>query len=69
MPVSDAQFEAVRDRMSAAEQKIAVKAATDEAIEIRLGKIEGNLLWLTRTVLGAIVLALIGFFVKGGFAG
>lgn len=84
MPVNDEIFELWKDRVTSVErgqiddrrrlavveQVQAVKTATDEAIEVRLGKMESTLVWLTRSIIGAIVLAVIGFIVQqGGFGG
>ena len=69
MPVTDMAFEALKDRVVQVERNQAVKTATDEAIETRLAKMEASIVWLTRTVLGAIILAVIAFLIKGGFSG
>lgn len=62
-------FEALKDRVVQVERMQAVKTATDEAIESRLAKLESSNIWLTRTVLGAIILGVIAFILKGGLNG
>lgn len=64
--VTQIAFEALKDRVARVETAQAVKGATDKAIETRLDKIENSIVWLTRTIMGAIVLAIIGFVVSGG---
>ena len=66
MPVSDAAFETLQGEVAAIKTAQAVKQATDAAIETRLDKIESSIVWLTRTVIGAIILAVIAFLLKGG---
>lgn len=69
MPVTDAAFEALKNRVVEIQKVQAVKSATDEAIETRLDKMEGSIVWLTRTVLAAIILAVVAFIIKGGLNG
>lgn len=69
MPVTDAAFEALRDRVTVVERQQAVKSATDEAIEARLTKIEVVLSRLTWLMVSGIVGAAIAFVVSGGLAG
>jgi hypothetical protein len=69
MPVTDAAFDALKDRVVSVERAQAVKVATDEAVDARLEKMEASIIWLTRTVLGAIVLAGVAFVLKGGLNG
>lgn len=66
MAVSDEAFDLLKERVINLERNGAVKIATDESVVTRLGKLEASNIWLTRTVLGAIVLALIAFLVRGG---
>ena len=48
-----------------------IKSATDEVhrnnVETRLGSIEDTLKWLVRLIIGALILATIGFALGGGF--
>ena len=69
MAVTEEAFERVRERVSKVERDQAVKVATDEGIEERLTKIENSIVWLTRTIVGAIVLSVLAFFIKNGGAG
>jgi len=69
VPVTDAAFEALRDRVTVVERQQAVKSATDEAIEARLTKIEVVLSRLTWLMVSGIGGTAIAFVVSGGLAG
>ena len=65
----------VNARLGAIEQKITVletQSAVDEVhrtnVEKRLTSIENTLQWLVRLILGALILAMIGFAMSGGFS-
>lgn len=66
--MSDERLSAIETRLNAIEKQIAVEAVVGDGIEKRLDKIEGTLTWLVRLIIGAIVLALIGFVINGGTA-
>ena len=66
MPVSDMQFEALKDRVVNVERQQAVKSATDTAIETRLTKIETVLSRLTWLLVSSIAMALFAFIISGG---
>ncbi len=68
MPVTDAAFEALRDRVTLVERQQAVKSATDASIEIRLEKIETVLSRLTWLLVAGIGGAAIAFVVSGGLS-
>lgn len=48
-----------------------IKSATDEVhrhnVETRLGSIEDTLKWLVRLIIGALIIAVVGFALGGGF--
>jgi t-SNARE complex subunit (syntaxin) len=81
MPVSDASFDRlerivdrmdndiadVRSDLSSAKLSIAVAVKGNEAVVDRLGRMESSIVWLTRTVAGAVILAIVAFLVRGGF--
>ena len=68
MPVTDAAFEALRDRVTRVERQQAVKSVTDASIEIRLEKIETVLSRLTWLLVAGIGGAAIAFVVSGGLS-
>ena len=53
-------------RIRTLETKDAASAVSVKGIERRLDQIEGTLTWLVRLIIGAIILAVIGFAVSGG---
>jgi dienelactone hydrolase len=61
------RFREVEARMTVIEKAIAVDQVTGKGIEKRLDKIEDTLTWLVRLIIGAIILALVGFALGGGF--
>jgi hypothetical protein len=69
MTVSEAAFEALKDRVTLVERHQAVKSATDEAIEMRLTKIETVLSRLTWLMISAIAGAFLAFVLSGGLSG
>lgn len=58
----------VEQRLGAVETKNAVDEVHRANVEKRLSGIEGTLQWLVRLVIGAILLAAIGFAMNGGLA-
>lgn len=58
--------EDIRTRVSALEKADAVANVHRINVETRLKSIEDTLKWLVRLVLGALILALIGFILGGG---
>lgn len=69
MPVSDAAFETLRDRVTVVERQQAVKSATDASIETRLTKIETVLSRLTWLMVSSIVGSVMAFVLSGGLSG
>lgn len=69
MTISEAAFEALKDRVTLVERHQAVKSATDEAIEMRLTKIETVLSRLTWLLISAIAGAFLTFVLSGGLSG
>ena len=55
-----------RHQMSS-EAKDAIEAAHREMTNTRLSSIESNITWLVRLVMGALLLAVVGFALRGGF--
>lgn len=63
---SDAQFEALRDRVVSLEQKYAVREETLRVIDTRLGRIETTLSRITWLIIGAIGSGAMAFIINGG---
>ena len=53
-------------RLSALETRTAVDEVHRNAVEHRLSGIEDTLRWLVRLVIGALIVALIAYAMKGG---
>lgn len=68
MPVSEAAFEALKQRVSELETDQAVKVVTDQGLDKRLGKIESVLSRLTWLIITVVVLAMMGFVISGGLS-
>lgn len=66
MPVTETQFDALRDRVIKVEQVQAVKEETSRTTNERLTKIETTLSRLTWIVITAVVGAAITFLLNGG---
>jgi hypothetical protein len=66
VPVTETQFDALRDRMVAVERQQAVREETMKVIGDRLTKIESTLSRLTWIVITAVVGAAITFLLNGG---
>lgn len=66
MPVTEAAFEALRNRVTAVEQSIAVREETLKTISDRLSKIEVILSRLTWLLVTAIITAAMTFVLNGG---
>lgn len=66
--MTDMRFQAIESRISALEVHKAVDAVHRTNVEGRLGSIEDALKWLVRLVFGALILAVVGFLVNGGFS-
>jgi hypothetical protein len=64
--VSEDRLAAIEGRLRLIETQLAVEAKAGEGIDRRLDKIEDTLTWLVRLILGAIILAFIGFAVTNG---
>jgi hypothetical protein len=58
----------MRDRVAKLEVSNAVDAVNHEGVDKRLSSIESTLQWLVRLIIGALILALVGFIVGGGVA-
>lgn len=58
---------AVEKRLNSLEMRSAVDEVHRINVEGRLGAIEETLKWLVRLIIGALVLALIAYAMKGGF--
>jgi hypothetical protein len=46
----------------------AARAERDKNVDAKLDRIEGTLTWLNRIVIGAVILAITMFALKGGFS-
>ena len=58
----------VDKRLQSLETFQAVEANHRQSVERRLGSIEDGVKWLLRLVVGALVIAVLGFALSGGFA-
>lgn len=58
---------ALEVRLGEVEKGNAVDGAHRDYVEKRLTSIEDTLKWLVRLIIGALVLGVIGFALKGGF--
>lgn len=56
----------LKDRVVRLETVHAVRDERDKSISARLLSIEGTLTWLVRLVIGALILAVVGFAMNGG---
>jgi hypothetical protein len=65
--MADDWFRNIEARIGALETRNAVDAVHRGNVETRLGAIEDTLKWLVRLVLGAFLMAMIAYGVKGGF--
>ncbi|MDJ0859256.1 MAG: hemolysin XhlA family protein [Dinoroseobacter sp.] len=58
---------AIEARLTVLETRNAVEEVHRVNVESRLNAIEDSLKWLVRLILGAFVLAIVAFALKGGF--
>jgi len=63
---TDRRLSSIDSRMNAIERQDAVAEVHHQNVEKRLGSIEGTLVWLLRSIVGAIILAFMAFVVQGG---
>jgi hypothetical protein len=66
--MNEAWAEKVEQRIARLEQFQAVEANHRINVERRLGGIESSIKWLAQLIVGALILAIIGFALRGGFA-
>ena len=74
MTITEKDFERLESEVSAIKKDVIV-LQTEGAVEKerhatvlnRLDKIDGHISWILRLIVGAIVLAVIGYALKGGF--
>jgi uncharacterized Rmd1/YagE family protein len=62
----DQQFVELEKRVSALETRVAVAETNIKDIKETLSSIQNNTTWILRLVIGAIIMAMIGFLLKGG---
>jgi hypothetical protein len=62
----NAKLNTLDQRLIQVEKKNAVDEVHRTNVEKRLSSIEGTLTWLVRLIIGAILLALVGFIMQGG---
>jgi hypothetical protein len=62
----NAKLNTLDQRLIQVEKKNAVDEVHRTNVEKRLSSIEGTLTWLVRLIIGAILLALMGFIMQGG---
>ena len=65
--MSDERLAKLEADVATLKTAVAVTGVTGANIEKRLDKIEDTLSWLVKLVIGAIVLAVMGFALGGGF--
>ncbi len=54
--------------MNVIERQDAVAEVHHMNVEKRLGSIEGTLVWLVRSIIGALLIAFVAFVVSGGIS-
>lgn len=64
----DIKLSQIDDRINAMEVRGAVDEVHHSTVERRLSAIESTLIWLTRLIIGALILTAVGFGLSGGFA-
>ena len=57
----------IEKRLTETEKRFAVDAVVTSNVEKRLDSIEDTLKWLVRLIIGAIILAAVGYALNGGF--
>lgn len=67
LDVHDGRIDAQDGRITKLETHTAVEAVRSEHIQKSLNKIDDNITWVLRLVVGALILAVIGFAMGGGF--
>lgn len=65
---TDDKLEKIEIRLNGIETRDAVAEVHHNNVENRLKSIEGTLVWLVRSIIGALILAFIGFIMTGGNA-
>jgi hypothetical protein len=65
--MTDDWIREIETRLTIVETRNAVEEVHRVNVENRLNAIEDSLKWLVRLILGAFVLALVAFALKGGF--
>lgn len=63
----DERLQTIDARLTTVETKNAVDEVHRANVERRLSGIEGQLVWLVRLVIGAIIAAAVSFALSGGF--
>lgn len=66
MSRTDGRLTSIEQRLGHLETNDAVAGVNSANIEKRLASIEGTLIWLVRLVIGALLMALLGFALRGG---
>ncbi len=67
LDVLERQGQEHNSRLSAVEKKNAVDEVHRHNVEKRLGSIEDTLKWLVRLIIGALLMAAVGYALAGGF--
>lgn len=63
----DVRLSHIDERLNAMEVRGAVDEVHHTTVERRLSAIESTLVWLTRLIIGALILTAVGFGLSGGF--
>tara|TARA_R100001086_G_C11812735_1_gene251999 strand:- start:902 stop:1129 length:228 start_codon:yes stop_codon:yes gene_type:complete len=64
----DNRLASIEARMNVIERQDAVAEVHHMNVEKRLGSIEGTLVWLVRSIIGALLIAFVAFVVSGGIS-
>lgn len=62
----ESDIKELKNRMAISETQVAVDQVHRSNVESRLSSIEDTLKWLVRVIIGAMILALVGFAMSGG---
>lgn len=65
---TDNRLAQIEQRINNIEKRDAVAEVHHTNVENRLKGIEGTLVWLVRSVIGALLIALIAYIINGGIA-
>jgi len=64
--VTRQEFTKLDTRLGKLENRVTRNETRTDHLEQKLDKIESNTTWILRLIIGAIIMAVLGFFIKGG---